>query len=254
MDLELSGKTALITGGSKGIGLACAESLAAEGCNVRLAARTRADLEAASKHISARYPVSVAIHEADLSQPETTTELARRCGDVDILINSAGASLRRALIDSDDLEWRASWDLKVYGSINLTREIYRAMRTRRSGVIITIVGVAGEALNSSSIIASTGNAALMAFSRAVGAESVDHGVRVVAVNPGLVLTDRTKSLVEGASGPDAAAWGSLMQRLPFKRMAQPKEIGDVVAFLASARASYVSGTVITVDGGSVNRK
>lgn len=94
----------------------------------------------------------------------------------------------------------------------------------------------------------------MAFTRALGAESVDYGVRVTAVNPGLVLTDRTRSLLEVASGPDAAAWSPLMERLPFKRMAEPKEVADVVAFLASDRASYMSGTIVTVDGGSVNRR
>lgn len=254
MELGLSGKTVLITGGSKGIGLGCAESFAAEGCNLHLAARTPTDLEAARAHISSRYGVNVVIHEADLSHPEAATTLAQRCDHVDILVNNAGAIPRRALLDIDDAGWRKSWDLKVYGSINLTREIYRAMRERQSGVIINVVGVAGEVPNANSIVSTTANAALMAFSRALGTESVDYRIRVVAVNPGLVLTERTRSLLEGSSGPDAAAWGSLIQRLPFKRMAHTKEVADVVTFLASERASYISGTIVTVDGGSALRR
>lgn len=254
MDLGLSGKSALITGGSKGIGLACAESLAGEGCNVHLAARNWADLDAARKLIADRYPVEVTVHEADLSRPETPAELARACGAIDILVNNAGAIPRRTLLEIDDAQWRSAWDLKVHGCISLTREIYRAMRARGAGAIVNVVGIAGEAPNANSIVSTTGNAALMAFTRALGTESVDFGVRVTAVNPGLVLTDRTRSLLEVTSGPDAAAWGSLRDRLPFKRMAEPKEVADVVAFLASDRASYVSGTVVTVDGGSVNRR
>lgn len=98
MDLGLSGKVALITGGSKGIGLACAESLAGEGCNVHLAARNRSDLDAARKHIAGRYPVDVTVHEADLSHAETPAELTRACGTIDILVNNAGAIPRRTLL------------------------------------------------------------------------------------------------------------------------------------------------------------
>ena len=254
MELGLSGKTALITGSSKGIGLACAELLAAEGCNVQLVARNPADLEAARAHLSSHFGVGVTAVAADLSRPEAVTDLGRSCGEVDILVNNAGAIPRRSLLDIDDSQWRQSWDLKVFGCIALTREIYRAMRARRRGVIVNITGVTADAPNPNSIVSTAGNAALMAFTRALGTESVDYGIRVVAVSPALVLTDRTKSLLETKTGPDAAAWGSLLERLPFKRMARPQEIGDVVAFLASERASYISGTAVTVDGGSINRR
>jgi 3-oxoacyl-[acyl-carrier protein] reductase len=254
MDLSLAGKTALITGGSKGIGYACAEALAAEGCHIHIAARTVADLKMAQEKLSERYSVRVMAHEADISSPDSVIQLAKNCGTLDILVNNAGAIPRRALLNVDDTQWRAAWDLKVYGSINLSREVYRAMRERRSGVIVNVAGLAGEAPNANSIMGTAGNAALMAFSRALGAESVDYGIRVVAVNPGLVLTDRTRGLLEDDNDSDNAAWGSLMERLPFKRMANPNEVGDVVAFLASDRASYVSGTVITIDGGSANRR
>jgi NAD(P)-dependent dehydrogenase (short-subunit alcohol dehydrogenase family) len=254
MDLGLSGKWALITGSSKGIGLACAESLAAEGCNVHLVARTASALEEARESILSRYSVKANLHALDLSRPESITSLVDRCGSINILINNAGAVPRRELLNVDDFEWRKAWDLKVFACINLTREVYRQMRARGTGVIVNVIGMAGEAPNPRSIIASTGNASLMAFSSALGAESVDYGIRVIGVNPGLVLTERTESLVSTNQGPDAKAWRSLVERLPFKRMASTKEIADVVAFLASDRASYVSGTVVTVDGGAVNRR
>jgi 3-oxoacyl-[acyl-carrier protein] reductase len=249
MDLGISGKSALVTGGSKGIGLACAESLAAEGCHLHLAARNPADLDTARRHLASRYRVEVTTHAVDLSRADAAVALGQSCGELDILVNNAGAVPRRSLLDSDDAEWRQSWDLKVYGFINLTREIYRTMCGRGRGAIVNVVGITGETPNANSIMSTVGNAALLGFTRALGSESVDKGIRVVAVNPGLVLTDRTKSLLEGGSGPDAAAWGSLVQRLPFKRMAHAREVGDVVAFLASERASYVSGTMIAVDGG-----
>jgi NAD(P)-dependent dehydrogenase (short-subunit alcohol dehydrogenase family) len=253
MDLGLVGKSALITGASKGIGLACTASLAAEGCNVHMAARSRPDLDAARAQIMASHGVQATVHVADLSLPESASELARQCGGIDILVNNAGAIPRRALLGIDDGAWRRAWDLKVYGFINLTREVYRAMRARGRGVIINIVGMTADAPNPNSIVASTGNAALVAFTRALGAESAECGIRVVAVSPGLVRTERTQALLEQAPGPDSEAWSSVVSRLPYGRMAESREVGDVVAFLASDRASYVNATVVTVDGGTTYR-
>lgn len=252
MDLRLAKKTALVSGGSRGIGFGCAKSLAAEGCNIHLVARQLCGLQEAQEQLSAQYHVDVKISQTDLSDPGAAAEIGRRCGPLDILVNNAGATPRWSLLASEEEHWRQSWDLKVFGYICLTREIYRAMCDRGRGAIINVVGIAGESPNSNSIISTTGNAALMAFSRALGAESVDHGVRVLAVNPGLVLTDRTKPLLTDEI--QARSWRSVIEQLPFKRMASPSEIGDVVAFLASERASYVSGTVVTIDGGAVHRR
>jgi 3-oxoacyl-[acyl-carrier protein] reductase len=146
----------------------------------------------------------------------------------------------------------------VFGYINLTRSICRTMRERRAGAIINIVGYAGERLFSRYLIGSTGNAALMAFSRSVGSQSPDFGVRVVAVNPGYTATDRAESLLRTIAGSrfgSAERWRDVERDLdlPFGRMAKPSEVADVVAFLASPRASYVSGTVVTVDGGAAHR-
>ncbi len=259
MDLHLGGKRALVTGASKGIGLAVAQALAAEGCHLDIAGRGVSALEQAQDLLrKARPDIDVRIHGVDLSRVEDQERLAQACAGVDILVNNAGANPGGDLADTSDEVWRSSWDLKVFGYINLTRSIYRAMSERRDGVIVNIIGYAGERLFSRYIIGSTGNAALMAFSRSVGSQSPDFGVRVVAVNPGYTATDRAETVLrkiaESKLG-SAQRWREVERDLdlPFGRMARPSEVADVVTFLASPRASYVSGTVVTVDAGAAHR-
>jgi NAD(P)-dependent dehydrogenase (short-subunit alcohol dehydrogenase family) len=132
------------------------------------------------------------------------------------------------------------------------------MKDRGSGVILNVIGYAGERLNARYIIGTTSNAALMAFTRSVGSASPDFGVRVVGVNPGYTATDRAQGIMRTISEKQFGAadrWHEVERglNLPFGRMAQPSEIADVVSFLVSPRASYVSGTIITVDGGATNR-
>jgi 3-oxoacyl-[acyl-carrier protein] reductase len=173
-------------------------------------------------------------------------------------VNNAGSAPAGDLIDTTDKAWREAWDLKVFGYINLTRSILRAMQTRRTGVIVNVVGYAGERLFARYIMGATGNAALMAFSRSVGSQAPDFGVRVVAVNPGYTATDRAESMLrkiaENKFG-SAERWRDVERELnlPFGRMGKPREVADVVTFLVSPRASYISGTVVTVDGGAANR-
>src|SRR5262245_42393754 len=168
MDLELRGKKVLITGASKGIGLACAHGFAAEGARLHIAARSESGLKAAAEAISRQHDVEVSIHPLDLGVTQNTLALAQACGDVDILVNNAGAIPSGSLTEVEDETWRHAWDLKVFGYINLARELYRCMCARGSGVIINVIGVAGERPRSSYIAGTAGNAALMAFSRALG--------------------------------------------------------------------------------------
>lgn len=256
MDLELKGLTALVTGASRGIGLAIARGLAREGCHLHLAARTAADLDTARRQILGERKVDVHCHALDLAAAGTMGQLARDCGDVDILINNAGSIPSGHLLDIDETRWRQSWELKVFGYINLTREIYRKMRARKRGVIVNVIGVAGERLRQDYIAGGTGNAALMAFTRNLGGESVDYGVRVVGVNPGQIETDRLRLRLERKATEelgDAARWRELVVNPPFGRLAQSQEVADTVIYLASARASYISGTIVTVDGGRAVR-
>jgi 3-oxoacyl-[acyl-carrier protein] reductase len=257
MELGLSGRTALITGASKGIGRAIAEGLAAEGVHLHLNARTKTDLEAVRDAIRARWNVNVAIHPADLSDGDACRKLAEAAGDLDILINNAGAIPGGDIETVDEQRWREAWDLKVYGFINLTRAIFPAMKARGGGVIINIVGVGGEILNANYIAGAAGNAALMALSRALGARSFDNKVRVVGINPSMVATDRMRTLLEGRAEKqfgDKSRWTEFVKHLPQGRACEPREVADAAVFLASDRASYISGTVLTIDGGTVYRR
>ncbi|MBI3917443.1 MAG: SDR family NAD(P)-dependent oxidoreductase [Betaproteobacteria bacterium] len=253
MELGLKGRTALVTGGSRGIGFGAAQVFAAEGCNLHLAARSAADLEAARKKITAAHPVSVTCHAIDLGVSENAVKLANACGPLDILVNNAGAIPQGTITALDEKAWRAGWELKVFGFINLTREVYRAMCERKSGVIVNVIGSAGERPSAGYVAGSMGNAALMTMSRALGADSPKHGVRVVAVNPGATATDRgverwRNDAKQKLGDPDR--WPELTKGMPFGRPASVEELANVIVFMASPRASYVSGTVVSVNGGA----
>jgi hypothetical protein len=259
MDLGLNGKRALVTGASKGIGLAIAQSLAAEGCHVEIAARDGGALDAAAQTIrNSASAIEVGTHQADLSIVADQERLARDCSGVDILVNNAGSAAAGHLEDTDDAGWRQSWDLKVFGYINLSRAFYRLMKERKTGAILNVIGYAGERLNARYIIGSTGNAALMAFTRSAGSQSPDFGVRVVGLNPGYTGTDRAEQqfrVFAARTYGSAERWRDIERdfKLPFGRMAKPQEVADTAAFLVSPRAGYISGTIVTVDGGATNR-
>jgi 3-oxoacyl-[acyl-carrier protein] reductase len=256
MDLNLRGRTALITGASKGIGLASAECLAAEGVNVILVSRTLADLDAARARIAGRHNVAVQVHAYDLSDSRNVDRLAAEHPDIDILVNNAGAIPGGDLQAIEEQRWRDAWDLKVFGYINMCRRFYAEMKSRRRGVIINILGMAGEKMDRGYIAGSTGNAALMAFTKALGGSAGDDGLRVVGINPGAIATDRLITMMRGRAKEhlgDEARWEELMQPLPMGRAGNPREIGVMVALLASDLSAYTTGTIITIDGGAANR-
>jgi NAD(P)-dependent dehydrogenase (short-subunit alcohol dehydrogenase family) len=257
MDLGLQGRTALITGGSKGIGRAVAEVLAAEGCHLHLAAREEQALKAAQQAIRQRCNVAVTIHPIDLGARGSAAQLAERAGDCDILVNNAGAIPFGSLEAIDEERWRQAWDLKVFGYINLTRAYHARMVKRGKGVIVNVIGQGGERMDGNYIAGAAGNAGLFAFTRALGADSIDKGVRVVGVSPGPVATERLVTLTKARSQRelgDASRWEELMAGLPMGRAAKPEEIADLVAFVASDRAAYISGVVYAIDGGTTLRR
>ena len=257
MELGLRGKKALVTGASKGIGRACAEVLAEEGCDVALVARTAADLDAARAAITAKHNVAVRVFPLDLADSRNVDRLAAECADTEILVNNAGAIPGGNIAAVDEARWRAAWDLKVFGYINMTRQFYALMRGQGRGVIVNIIGAAGENPDFDYIAGSSGNASLMAFTRAMGGASPRDGLRVVGINPGPVLTERlvtlTRLRAEERLG-DAERWPELMGGHAFGRAAKPEEIAWMAAFLASDKSGYTTGSIVTIDGGGSSRR
>ena len=242
MDLNLKGKRVLVTGASKGIGRACVEMLEKEGCTVL----------GASRSIAAG-PKAKAV---DISQRGAAEELAAWAGDLDVLVNNAGAIPGGDLLKVDEATWRAAWDLKLFGYINLTRAVYAGMKQRKRGVIVNIIGAAGEKMNAAYIAGSAANASLMAFTRALGSTSHADGIRVVGINPGPIATDRLISLHKQMAQTklgDAARYQELFKEMSFGRPATPEEIANAVAFLASERSGYTTGVILPIDGGSSAR-
>lgn len=255
MDLQLTGQRVLITGGSKGIGLACAESFAAEGAEIILSARDPDRLKEAADALRARHQVQVTAFAADLSKGSERERLAQEAGAIDVLVNNAGAIPGGSLFDISMERWDEAWSLKVMGYVHMTKLVLEEMSVRKSGVIVNIIGLAGRQPRWSYICGASGNAALIAFTEAVGAKSVDFGVRVFGINPTATRTDRIMSVSRQWAATkfgDEERWEEAMGRLPFDRLCEPREIADLAAMLASPRSGYLSGTVIDVDGGVSN--
>ena len=240
MDLGLKGKSVLGTGGSKGIGLACAKAFAAEGCLLHLAARDKDRLAQAARSLGG----DVKVHSVDLRDPTALRRLAEECAGIDILINNAGDIPGGTIETLDEAKWRHAWELKVYGFINLTRELYARMKARKSGIIVNVIGMAGETHPFEYICGATANAGLAAFTKAMGKGSREHGVRVVGVHPPSTRTDRIITLMKTAA---KAKWGdeSRYEEL-MGSVIEPEQVGDTVCFLASPRAGQLSGVVLNM--------
>ena len=256
MDLNLRNKTVLITGGSKGIGLACAKEFAAEGCNLHLVSRTKEDLENAKKEIEAEHGVQIMIHAFDLSDSKNVDQLVKNCPKIDILVNNAGAIPAGDIQAVEEDRWRAAWDLKVFGYINMTRRYYPLMKDAGGGVIMNIIGLAGVRVDRNYIAGSAGNASIIGFTHAMGAHALDEGMRVLGVCPGAVQTERITTMLKTRAKDekgDENRWQDYFSGMPLNRPALVEEVADVVVFLCSERASWLTGTTINLDGGVANR-
>ena len=256
MDLNLRNKTVLITGGSKGIGLACAKEFAAEGCNIHLVSRTKEDLENAKKEIEAEHGVQIMIHVFDLSDSKNVDQLVKNCPKIDILVNNAGAIPAGDIQAVEEDRWRAAWDLKVFGYIKMTRRYYPLMKDAGGGVIMNIIGLAGVRVDRNYIAGSAGNASIIGFTHAMGAHALDEGMRVLGVCPGAVQTERITTMLKTRAKDekgDENRWQDYFSGMPLNRPALVEEVADVVVFLCTERASWLTGTTINLDGGVANR-
>lgn len=253
MDMNIAGKRVLVTGGSKGIGLACGAAFAAEGCDVILASRDAAALEKAAAGIRGRHNVNVATHAADLSDAASRIALQAAFPDIDILVNNAGAIPGGTIHDISLDRWQEAWALKVFGYIHLCQLYLPAMEARLDGVIVNIIGMAGRGPRADYICGAAGNASLIAFTAALGGKSPDHNVRVLGIAPGATMTDRiitlSKSRAKTKFG-DESRWEEMLAGLPLGRAGKPEEIADLAVFCASERGGYLSGVTLDVDGGA----
>jgi NAD(P)-dependent dehydrogenase (short-subunit alcohol dehydrogenase family) len=247
---RLPGKVAIVTGGASGFGEGIARRFAQEGARVAIA-----DLNEDAAQKLAKELGGLAVR-ADISRGPDVSALVQavraQWGEIDILVNNAGAIPPGDLLAVDDAAWRRAWDLKVFGFISLCRAAYPQMKARKSGVIVNVIGAAGEQFPSAYIAGAAGNASLMAFTRALGKQAPADGLRVVAINPGPVETERLVMLQRDNAAKtlgDPERWRELTKGMPFGRPAKPEEIGYAVAFLASERSGYTSGTVLTINGG-----
>ena len=237
MELGLAGKSVLVTGGTKGIGLACVKVFAAEGCRVHVAARNRDALEG----------VDATFHGVDLRDGKALHELAARCADVDILVNNAGDIPGGTLESVDEAKWRHAWELKVFAYIDLSRELFAQMKARGSGVIVNVIGMAAEKPSFEYICGATANAGLAAFTKALGKGSIDHGVRVVGVHQPSTRTERILAVMKAAAKAklgDENRYEELGDI--FGGLIEPGQVADMVAFIASRRAGRLSGVVLSL--------
>jgi len=236
---DLTGKAVLITGASKGIGAAAAEAFAEEGCHLLLAARSGDALKALADRLRSAHQIDASVAVVDLRNPQDIARLVKEAADIDILVNNAGDIPGGSIDKIDEATWRHAWELKVFGYINLTRAVYAQMKARGHGVIVNDIGAAGEKFDANYICGSAGNAALMAFTRAIGGKSLADNIRVVGINPGPVDT--------GYAPPDIHRRVASM--FPDGRWGTPTDVANLVAFLVSDEGAWIRGQVIDSEGG-----
>ena len=256
MDLKLKSKIALITGASKGIGAGIAHTLASEGVKLYLTARNKKQLESLKVELQNKYSVEIHIIPLNLTESDSQGILYEKCKNINILINNAGDIPSGSLFDIDEESWRKGWELKVFGYINLCRGFYPIIKKNGGGVIINNIGNGGEIYDPLYIAGATGNSSLMSFTKALGSNSLEDNIRVIGVNPGPVETERIYKILKNRSLKlfgDENHVQELLKRYPLGRPAHVREISDLIAFLASEKSGYTSGTVFTVDGGISSR-
>ena len=255
MDLGLNGKVVLVTGASKGIGLACAKAFLAEGAKVAMVSRSKVNLAAAERQLkpAGQQVVKVAADLVDSANARRmVAEVEQALGPIDILVNSAGAAKRTPPEDLTPEAWHAAMDAKYFTYVYAIDAVIKGMASRKRGVIVNVIGSGGKVASPSHLPGGAANAALMLVTAGLANAYGRYGIRVAAVNPGATLTDRLKQGMEadakvaGISPEEALKRAT--GRVPLGRLAEPEEIANAVVFLASEKASYITGAVVAMDG------
>ena len=251
MDLGLKDKKVLITGGSKGIGLACAKAFIAEGAKVALVSRSKENLDKAKASLREAYVIAADLVDA-AAAASMVERVEKEFGPIDILVNSAGAAKRT---DADDLTpaaWRAGMDAKYFSYINVIDPLIKKMGKRGRGVVVNVIGAGGKVASPTHLAGGAANAALMLATAGLAYAYASKGVRVVGLNPGVTKTERVaqglKAEAKRANVSEEQAYKQMVARLPMGKPAEPEEIADIVVFAASERGRYLNGANISTDG------
>jgi len=258
MELGLKGKKAVVTGGSKGIGFATASLLAVEGADVAIIARNKPSLEeaaAAIQKISGREVIAIA---ADVSKEDevriAAAEAAERLGGADILVNNAGTAAAKPFSEVSADAWTADLDLKLFGAVHFTRELLPYLKKSSGAAVVNVTAIGGKTPGASSLPTSVSRAAGLALTKAMSKDLAVDGIRVNAVCIGLIRSDQIEKMWRSTS-PELT-WEQFAadprHDIPLGRIGKPEEAANVIAFLVSEAASYISGTAINIDGGKAN--
>jgi len=259
MDLGLRGKVALVAASSRGLGRAAAAELAREGARVALCARNAEELQATAEAIRQETGAEVLAIPADLTRAEDiqrlVTQVEARFGRADILVTNAGGPPGGSFEDFDDEAWRRAWELTFMSAVRLIRAVLPGMKARRWGRIINITSVSVKQPLPDLILSNAYRAAVAGVAKTLANDLAPLGITVNNVCPGWTLTDRVQELVERRAAQQGISFEEALKAatasIPMRRMGRPEELAALIAFLASERAAYITGTTIPVDGGSV---
>src|SRR5215467_12679625 len=252
MDLKLTGKVAIVTGASRGIGRAIAQTLAAEGMKLTLAARSKDQLDELAKSLKTDCLVQAVDLRTRDAAPAVIEATMRKFGAIDVLVNNAGATKRGDFFELTDDDWEDGFALKFFGAMRLCRASWTHLMASR-GAIVNIIGIGGRTGSAEFTIGGSVNAAFRLFTKALADRGVKDGVRVNAINPGYIKTERLKIRLEGFAAEHGVDLSRAETELAIAsgvaRFGEPAEIAAAVAFLASTRCGYCHGALLDVDGG-----
>ncbi|MBS1660678.1 MAG: SDR family oxidoreductase [Bacteroidetes bacterium] len=256
MDLQLTGKTALVLAASKGLGKACATTLAAEGANVVIGARNKETLEATAAEIRALGKGQVLAIPIDVTNPGEAegfiTKAAKEFGRIDILVNNAGGPPFGKFESFDESTWQSAFELSLLSTTRFCRLALPHMYSTGSGRIINIISYSVKTYLANSVLSTSLRMGVVGMAKILSTEVASHNITVNNIAPGFILTDRVKeTLVPKPGGPSYEELvAQRVKDIPVGRMGKPEELAALVAFLCSPLAGYITGTTIQIDGGA----